>query len=248
MRDSGGNRGISPLWKGILSVLVVLQLLAVTAEPFRFFTRSPRGTSPTADPVRNLRGPYVEFAYINHGYFFFAPEPGPSHLIDCTLVDSEGTESSLRFPDRQLQWPRLLYHRHFMLTENLQQLWVPPFDPELADPQVASNWQADRKRYTLIRSSMERHLIHRYKAERATIERVEHRLPSDEEVFGQKLKLTDPSLYMTLPDAGPTQQSTPETGPVGPLAPAAEGGAPELPLSTGPLLLNHGAMGEEISP
>lgn len=256
MRSNENESGLSPVWKGVLSLLVMLQVLAVTAEPFRFFTRSPRGTSPAADPVRNLLGPYVEFAYLNHGYFFFAPEPGPSHLIDCKLTDDDGQESTLRFPDRTLQWPRLLYHRHFMLTENLHQLWVPPLAADIPDPTVASDWQAERKRYTLIRSSMEDHLKHRYGAKRATIERVEHRLPSDEEVFGQKLKLTDPSLYFTLPDSGPEPPTPPAGGPLGPLPSGSNmpgTGAPypgpfQSPIPASPLLPQQDSVSEVITP
>lgn len=256
MRSDKIKPGLAPIWKGVISLAVVLQLLALTAEPFRFFTRSPRGTSPAADPVRSMLGPYVEFAYLNHGYFFFAPEPGPSHLIDCKLTDESGEESTLRFPDRQLQWPRLLYHRHFMLTENLHQLWVPPLAPEIADPNMASDWQAERKRYTLIRSSMENHLKERYGAKRATIERVEHRLPSDEEVFAQKLKLTDSSLYFTLPDTAPESPVVPSGGPLGPLQsnPATPGtGVPfqsplQSPLPASPLLPGQDSVSEVISP
>ncbi|MCA9133587.1 MAG: hypothetical protein KDA45_10550 [Planctomycetales bacterium] len=192
-------------WKWAVSLLVCVQLLAVFAEPFRFFTRSMRGTSPAADPLRWVLAPYVEFAYLNHGYFFFAPEPGPSHLMDCRLQFDSGEEGRLVFPDRRAQWPRLLYHRHFMLAEFLHQLHVPPFEPELAadNPRLAEDWRAERQLYERVRGSMVDHLLAKYEAQAATIDRLEHRLPSDDEVLRQRLPLDSPSLYFTLPDGPP---------------------------------------------
>ena len=202
--------------KLFVSVLIVLQMAAVLGEPFRFFTRSSRGSSPAADPVRNSLGPYIEFGYLNHGYFFFAPEPGPSHLIDYDLEFADGKTATLRFPDRQAQWPRLLYHRHFMLTENLNQLWVPPvpdqFPPE-ADPQFIERWKSDRQLYETIRDSMLKHVLLRYGAQQVQLRRIEHRLPSDSEVFEQRLRLNDRSLYVELPD-----QAAPDDSPA-PLLP-----------------------------
>lgn len=194
---------MSVRWRLALSVLIVLQLLAVVAEPFRFFTLSTRGTSPAADPIRNWLAPHVEFAYLNHGYFFFAPEPGPSHLIDCRMITREGKPARLRFPDRNAQWPRLLYHRHFMLTENLHQLWIhPPHEGLIAeDDPFLPEWTADRQRFELVRASMVQHLKSRYDAQSVEIDRIEHRLPSSEEIFVDGMRLDDPQLYDVLPDA-----------------------------------------------
>lgn len=193
---------LTTTWRWLISVAIVLHLLAVVAEPIRFFSRSSRGTSPLADPIRWSLAPYVEFGYLNHGYFFFAPEPGPSHLIECRL-DFGGEEGRLRFPDRQAQWPRLLYHRHFMLAEFLHQLHTVPVQAEIAgdDVQLLADWRADRARYEMIRDSMTRHLVRRYGAESASIDRLEHRLPSSDEVLVDRLPLNDPRLYIVLPDA-----------------------------------------------
>ncbi len=194
---------LAPRWKLVISILLALHVLALIAEPFRFFTRSSRGTSPIADLPRNSLAPYVEFAYLNHGYFFFAPEPGPSHLMDCRLTLSDGKQVAITFPDKRKQWPRLLYHRHFMLAEFLHQLHVPPFNAELAgaDISFAKEWQAERSVYEGVRNSMRDHLIAKFNASAARIERLEHRLPSDDEVFRQRVKLDSPTLYVSLPDA-----------------------------------------------
>ncbi len=189
--------------KWIVSGLVVVQLLAVVAEPFRFFTRSVRGTSPAADSARWLLAPYIEFAYLSHGYFFFAPEPGPSHLMECRLTMPDQQQVSLTFPDKHKQWPRLLYHRHFMLSEFLHQLHWPPVDAEVvgSDPQLAREWQGQRQVFEQVRSSYSQHVVAKFGAQSVAIERVEHRLPSDDEVFRQRIPLDSPSLYVTLPDA-----------------------------------------------
>ncbi|MEM7479272.1 MAG: hypothetical protein AAF483_30170 [Planctomycetota bacterium] len=210
--------------KWVVSILLLFHLTAVVAEPFRFFSLSSRGTSPAADPPREWLAPYVEFTYLNHGYFFFAPEPGPSHLIDCSFQQvSPGEEElgqgedqsqrfSVRYPDREAQWPRLLYHRHFMLTENLHQLWVPPVDPVVAmeSPDLARDWRNDRQRFEQIRDSMAGHVAYQFGVDRVELERVEHRLLSDIELFERKLPLNDPSTYFTLPDQEPEVGSAPD--------------------------------------
>lgn len=208
-----------PLSNGLrmlLSAIILLQLLAVVAEPFRFFTRSTRGTSPAADPARIALSPYIEFAYLNHGYFFFAPEPGPSHVIDGNLTLESGKKATVRFPDRNAQWPRLLYHRHFMLSENLHQLWVPPLQKELVegDEALLREWRSERGRFEAIRDSMQRHLIAKFNATQATLDRVEHRLPSSDEVLLKRMRLNDKQLYITLPDAPLNQipELLPEAG------------------------------------
>ncbi len=204
-RQQPSSPGLSVGWKWVISGLLVLQLVAVTAEPFRFFTRSARGTSPAADPARWALAPYIELAYLNHGYFFFAPEPGPSHLMQCRLEMPDASQVSITFPDKRKQWPRLLYHRHFMLAEFLHQLHVPPVDPALVadDAALAEAWQAERSLFERVRDSISAHVSAKFGARSTTIQRIEHRLPSDDEVFRQRLALDAPALYVVLPDAPP---------------------------------------------
>lgn len=192
-------------WKLLISALIVLHLLAVVAEPFAFFTRGANSASPAALPIRVNLAPYVEFGYLNHGYFFFAPNPGPSHLLECHLKTSSGEQSRLRLPDRKAQWPRLLYHRHFMLAEFLHQLHVPPVTAQdealTPDKELLAAWRIERGRFEMVRDSMLKHLRTRYDAESAEILRLEHRLPSSTEVFRDKVRLSDERLYLALPDA-----------------------------------------------
>jgi hypothetical protein len=203
-----------PWAKALASVAIVVQLLAVLAEPMRFFSYgTTRGSSPAADPVRVALAPYVEFAFLNHGYFFFAPEPGPSHLMQCELRFADGSTRQVRYPDKSAQRPRLLYHRHFMLSEFLNQLHAPPVDPVLikdAPVQEVQAWTANRTRYEMVRDSMQRHLVERFGASSASIQRLRHILPGSDAVLKDRLPLNDPSLYLVLPDTidSPTSVSS----------------------------------------
>lgn len=213
----------SPRKRAIISLIIALQLLAVIGEPFRFFTRNPvRGPSPVAVPVHYALRPYIEFAYLNHGYFFFAPQPGPSHLMQCSLVMPDSRTATLRYPDKSAQWPRLLYHRHFMLSEFLNQLHVPPIDPEAKKqlPEMEyDDWVSSRNRYLMVRQSMESHLQTRYGATSVTIERLRHILPGDDAVLSQNLPLNDPRFYIVLPDT--VAASNTEAAPLSPFSPIA---------------------------
>lgn len=63
---------------------------------------------------------YANLLFINHGYDFFSPDPGVSHLIRYEVYDDAGEKlASGQFPHRGEQRPRLFYHRHMMLVEQL---------------------------------------------------------------------------------------------------------------------------------
>jgi hypothetical protein len=95
-----------------ISALIGLHLAAIVVGPWSI--------PPASDLVQSLyvlAGPYLEAMYLNHGYRFFAPDPGPSHLIRYELFDARGRTIRGFFPDRREHQPRLRYHRHFMLSE-----------------------------------------------------------------------------------------------------------------------------------
>ncbi|MCA9190314.1 MAG: hypothetical protein KDB03_01075 [Planctomycetales bacterium] len=186
----------------LISLALSIQVLAVFAQPFRFFTRSTGGSAAVTQPLRDTLAPYVEFGYLDHGYFFFAPDPGPSHLMRFEMDLSDGSHGSLEFPDRHAQWPRLLYHRHFMLAEFLQQLHVPPVDRSLAqeDPGLVDDWTQQRAIFESVRDSFMQHVANRYQSSNMLVKRLEHRLPTDVELYQQRVRLTDRNLYLELPD------------------------------------------------
>lgn len=193
----------------LLGFLIIGHLWAVLARPIEFATQGPGGASPAAIALHAPVKGYSEFAYLNHGYAFFAPDPGPSHLLRVR-VSGEGEEAAETFPDLSRQWPRLLYHRHFMLTEFLHNVYAPPI-PDALDDEVPSDdpWRGDRTRYEAIRDSMRRHI----QASRGLatvdvveIERVEHRMPFLDEYLEERVRLNSERLYRTLDDAFPMEE------------------------------------------
>src|SRR5690606_19016421 len=95
------------------SAAIVIHLVAVFAAPWS-------GPPPASELARVVARPlsgYMAALHLNHGYRFCAPEPGPSHLVRYELETSTGETIEGRFPDVDHHWPRLLYHRHFMVSE-----------------------------------------------------------------------------------------------------------------------------------
>jgi hypothetical protein len=77
---------------------------------------------------------YLDALYMNQGHSFFAPDVGPSHMIRYQLLDQSGHEIEHGdFPSRKEHWPRLLYHRYFMLADQSEV----PFD----DKPTRDLWQ-----------------------------------------------------------------------------------------------------------
>ena len=153
--------------------------------------------------------PYCDFTFLNHGYAFFAPDPGPSHLVRAHLEFDDGRPGKdITFPNLKEQRPRLLYHRHFMLSETLNTRFVPPTPPPNTpeDSPAYRSWQHARKAYESITQSFEKHLIKAYGASSAVLTRVEHRQPIPDEFERQKdkMEIDDPRLY---------RDPSPETAP-----------------------------------
>ncbi len=103
-----------PRWpRRVLSAWLLFHVISIAIRPL--------ATQPTStlfsDTDRLLR-PYTEGLQLDHGYHYFAPQPGESTLLEFTATRHDGTEIKGMMPHRQI-WPRLLYHRHFMLTESL---------------------------------------------------------------------------------------------------------------------------------
>lgn len=100
--------------KTVGSILIVLHLLAVFI--------APASVGPSSDLVRNtwsVMSPYLHATNLNFGYHFFAPEPSSTTLVEYTAVRPGGEQIHGYIPDRKTMYPRLLYHRYFMLTEYL---------------------------------------------------------------------------------------------------------------------------------
>lgn len=217
-------------WRIGLSVFLLVHLLAVFLPPFQFACRVGNGSSsPVADELVSWFRPYINALYLDHGYFFFAPNPGPTHLVDYRVEFADGREPVTgRFPNLAEHQPRLKYHRHFMISEALNNQYESPIPPPEPSPpalnaqltdrerriqvqrkedhQVAlREWQHRRKQYEAMTKSIEDHLVKTHGGSKATIARVEHRLLTAFEVGELGMKPSDPSTYTNLPETPPVR-------------------------------------------
>ncbi|MFN9984742.1 MAG: hypothetical protein ACK52S_04230 [Pirellula sp.] len=236
----------------IVLVLIGFHMLAVLAEPLHFFSRSEVQTSPEFGALRRTLAPYVEWLYLDHGYFFFAPNPGPSHLVAAKLIrtgpipagpvstgasvtpspDSEernrarnldrtvasesqfpNGEIDYLFPDRTRQWPRLLYHRYFMLSEFYNNVFAPSelLEEDRQDPVFVARWAQDREFYSALQNSIANSISFRLSRSNPTLGqpqrpsvdlmRLERPLPSVEQILKQGIRLNDSRALEVLPES-----------------------------------------------
>lgn len=201
--------------RALVSLLLLLHLAAVILPPM-----SMEG-SPLMSRGWRWMQPYIEAAYLNHGYHFFAPQPGPSHLIRYELELPDGSRKEGTFPSRDDNWPRLLYHRHFMLTEFLNVLhenalreadlerdqqraapvqtsqYYPPGAEPSTPPAADPPRYVDRELLEIYSHSYADHLLARHGAQRVTIRLVRHLIPFPDDIRAG-MPLDDPSLYREL--------------------------------------------------
>ncbi|MEO1615681.1 MAG: hypothetical protein AAFV88_07540 [Planctomycetota bacterium] len=189
--------------KWCLSILLAYHFLAVLLPPMAFQTSGPGGRSPLLSLLIQPFQGYGQFLYLDRGYAFFAPDPGPSHLIQVAVETSDGKLKESLSPNIDEQWPRLLYHRHFMLAEYLNEVYAPPGPPNdlfEADPIAARLWDQQRGRYEHVRQSYVDHLSHVHDGQPAVIRRIEHAIPLLSEYLAEPIELNDPRLYFVLMD------------------------------------------------
>ncbi len=124
---------------------------------------------------------YTDPLYLNHGYSFFAPEPGPGHVIEYTLFDSTGNQlATSRFPSKREQWPRLNYHRYMMLADQL-------------DAFPNDDLREQRAKYMLTNYALQI-LREHPNADRVTARRLVHFMPTRTD-FLNGTPLDDPKLW-----------------------------------------------------
>ncbi len=186
-----------PAWlRMLLSVLIVAHLFAIVAAPLA-------GPPPASGLSQELIAPvlpYLNATYFNHGYRFFAPMPGPSHLIAYRLEMPDGSIREDVFPNAKTEWPRQWYHRHFMLAENLCGIW------EVAQNAILER-QANRPQAKMFVSEVQKdldarvrslanHLLKESGAERVTLTLRRHYLPDWRDIRDGK-KLDDAEFFRT---------------------------------------------------
>jgi hypothetical protein len=141
---------------------------------------APASVGPSSELVRSIWfvfHPYLQVLYLNHGYHFFAPEPSESTLLAYVAECDDGTVIHGRIPNFTIK-PRLLYHRHFMLTEQMND----------APPELRESWY---RSYAL-------HLGQKLGASRVSLTRQRHYLPTMEMVR-DGVRLDDPASYQEQP-------------------------------------------------
>ena len=179
MLNHGKTKGVDPKAKPHIiylkiagSVLLAFHVLAIAIAPASV-PPAPRVAGFLFSAIR----PYLELAFLNHGYHFFAPNPGASSLIEYTAIDLQGQRQWGRIPDREQHWPRLFYHRHFMLTEVFGSLAAN--DDALTDEFASTFAQQIAKRH----NSQHVELVHVLHNLRTRDEILDNRLATDVETF-----------------------------------------------------------------
>lgn len=196
------NSSLRPLTRVLLSGFLAVHVFATFLSPFHFNTIPPGGRpAPDADWLLPWFQPYINFMFLNHGYAFFAPDPpAANHLIRGTLVfDDDQADVNRQYPDRNRQRPRLLFHRHFMLTEFLHGNYPGP-PPESNDDAVRENYLRSLRTYYRLKSSFENHLQVSSAAKSATVTRIEHRMIPYEVLLRESPSLNDPRTFSDLID------------------------------------------------
>ena len=107
----------SSAWRWVISCLIGGYMLVVVLGPLS----NPVGPEFLIRPLARAVSPIHRGLFLGHGYRFFGPDPGPSHIVVYRIIDRAGEGIEKRFPDRDEIWPRLLYHRWFMLSETVYQ-------------------------------------------------------------------------------------------------------------------------------
>ena len=98
-----------------VSIFIMGWLILVVLGPLSNPISSQHFSQPLAESVAPLHQAF----FLDHGYRFFAPDPTASHLLTFKGTRKDGSEFSGQIPDRNSHWPRLLYHRWFMVSETL---------------------------------------------------------------------------------------------------------------------------------
>jgi hypothetical protein len=189
----------SALARNLVSLAILLHLGCVLLATY---TAAPPFSKLSQDLATPFR-PYINALDLNHGYRFFAPDPGPSHLIRYHLEWSDGRRRDGVFPNLAEESPRLLYHRYFMLSEHLDGFYeesrqYPEGSVERRDAEAGLHGFV--KSYAL-------ELLRRDGASQVRLELVEHGIPTPDQYLNGK-RLDDPSLFQTV-DLGTFTEGAP---------------------------------------
>lgn len=163
---------------------------------------TPPPRSHLAYSIAQVFEPYLSSTFLFHGYRFFAPNPGPGHLLryEAVISDSQGQVTEGVFPDLDQQWPRLLYHRYFMIAERV---WsdaniMPPPASGFVNEEHHREYEEYRlgaqHRLKAVLVSIARHVRRETSATSVSLYAQEHLIPPPSEVAAG-MRLNDVRLY-----------------------------------------------------
>ena len=201
----GHHVGWSPAARTIATLLLVWHLAAVFVASWSMPPSSELSQS-AAMPFR----PYLGATYLNRSvYRFFAPNPPMySNRVRYEVALEDGQTVSGTFPDRDVHRPRLVYHRHFMIAEqvvaqavlpeeDIRSANLPPAYFSQAPPgeferyrQARREYVAALKRHVPAMQSLGEHLLHVHSGSHVKLWLVQRRVPTRQEVIDE-MKLTD---------------------------------------------------------
>jgi hypothetical protein len=156
---------------GIVNIWLLFHLIAIFLPAF--------SVPPSPEVIQDLYWStrfYSQAIYMDHGYHFFGPDPGDSTLLRFVATKQDGTTVRGTYPSRHI-FPRLRYHRHFMLTEAIPR--ISNFDGELGALQA--NAYAER-------------ILKATEAESVRLYRVTHQMTSVDRFLAGG-RLDDPETY-----------------------------------------------------
>jgi hypothetical protein len=143
-----------PALRIIVSIVIVWHFTAIFLAALCIPATSPLVRDMAQKPPMQW---YLDALYLNQGHSFFAPDVGPSHIVHYELFDQSNRpigEGDL--PSRKDHWPRLRYHRHFMLADqvlagddNLSRKWGQAYLAAYARQLLRTNQQAQAIRVRL---------------------------------------------------------------------------------------------------
>lgn len=130
--------------RGVASLLLMGYLLVLVLGPLS----NPVGSEFLTRPMARFVSPVHRALFLGHGYRFFGPDPGPGHLVVYRVTDQSGNPIEGQFPDRDTIWPRLMYHRWFMLSETVfQEHAMAPDENSLRDTDAELDQQIQALRF-----------------------------------------------------------------------------------------------------
>ena len=210
-----------PQWSGLARIVAGVVIIGYLAILLLGPLTNPVGAPHLTGPMARAVAPVQQALFMGHGYRFFAPDPGPNHSVHFQ-IETAGEPVEGSFPDRDTHWPRLLYHRWFMLSESLfRDGAVVPSDQDRSATELEyqqrieqyrqqgkfklrqqlireREWEqqllgaAEQRRDLLIRSIAST-LLDRYDGQAITLSVQERLLPTAEEV-ASGMPLTSPGL------------------------------------------------------